>query len=419
MKFRRVCRYTEFSGLADARPFVLAKIKTAVNFDMNEKRAKEFLKSNNIDVSPTDILVPGLCDVHVHFREPGFEYKETVKSGSEAAAAGGYTAVCTMPNLNPVPDCPKNLNVQLSAIKRDAVINVIPYGAITVGERGEALSEMKKTAAEVCAFSDDGKGIQDAEIMRRAMSTAAELGMIIAAHCEDNSLLNGGYIHSGAYAAAHGHRGIPSESEYVQIERDLNLAAATGCAYHVCHISAKESVNIIREAKRSGIDVTCETAPHYLVLSEDDLKEDGRFKMNPPLRSVLDKEALLEGIQDGAIDMIATDHAPHSAEEKSGGLEKSLMGVVGLETAFPILYTNLANRGVISVSRLIELMSSNPRKRFNITSDIGFSVFDVENPYIIDPERFKTKGRATPFEGARVLGRCKATVYNGRIVYRG
>ena len=385
---------------------------------MNTEKAKEFLTSRNIDVSPTDIIVPGLCDVHVHFREPGFEYKETIKSGSDAAAAGGYTAVCTMPNLNPVPDCTENLNIQLAAIRKDAVCAVIPYGAITVGERGEYLSDMADMASSVCAFSDDGRGIQNPEIMREAMKTAAALGKVIAAHCEDNSLLNGGYIHKGRYAAAHGHRGISSESEYVQIDRDLNLAAATGCSYHICHISTKESVNLIRSAKQSGVDVTCETAPHYLVLSDDDLKEDGRFKMNPPLRDISDKEALLEGICDGTIDMIATDHAPHSADEKSKGLEKSLMGVVGLETAFPVLYTNLVKNGVVSLKRLIELMSTNPRKRFKISTDIGFSVFDAKNPYIINPNGFKTKGRATPFDGISVFGRCKATVYNQKVIYQ-
>ena len=385
---------------------------------MNTEKAKEFLTSRNIDVSPTDIIVPGLCDVHVHFREPGFEYKETIKSGSDAAAAGGYTAVCTMPNLNPVPDCTENLNIQLAAIRKDAVCAVIPYGAITVGERGEYLSDMADMASSVCAFSDDGRGIQNPEIMREAMKTAVALGKVIAAHCEDNSLLNGGYIHKGRYAAAHGHRGISSESEYVQIDRDLNLAAATGCSYHICHISTKESVNLIRSAKQSGVDVTCETAPHYLVLSDDDLKEDGRFKMNPPLRDISDKEALLEGICDGTIDMIATDHAPHSADEKSKGLEKSLMGVVGLETAFHVLYKNLVKNGVISLERLIELMSTNPRKRFKISTDIGFSVFDVTNPYIINPNGFKTKGRATPFSGISVFGRCKATVYNQKVIYQ-
>ena len=385
---------------------------------MNKEKVKEFLTSRNIDVSPTDIIVPGLCDVHVHFREPGFEYKETIKSGSDAAAAGGYTAVCTMPNLNPVPDCTENLNIQLAAIRKDAVCAVIPYGAITVGERGEHLSDIADMASSVSAFSDDGRGIQNPEIMREAMKTAAALGKVIAAHCEDNSLLNGGYIHKGRYAAAHGHRGISSESEYVQIDRDLNLAAATGCSYHICHISTKESVNLIRSAKQSGVDVTCETAPHYLVLSDDDLKEDGRFKMNPPLRDISDKEALLEGICDDTIDMIATDHAPHSADEKSKGLEKSLMGVVGLETAFPVLYTNLVKNGVISLERLIELMSTNPRKRFKISTDIGFSVFDVTNPYIINPNGFKTKGRATPFSGISVFGRCKATVYNQKVIYQ-
>lgn len=305
--------------------------------------AEKFLADGGLSpvISKKYIIVPGLCDVHVHFREPGFSYKETIASGSAAAAHGGYTAVCTMPNLDPVPDSAEHLQVQLDAIKRGAAIKVLPYGAITVGEKGERLADMESISDKVCAFSDDGKGVQNDEMMREAMTAAKRLGKIIAAHCEDNALLFGGYIHDGEYAKMHGHRGISSASEYKQIERDLRLAEETDCAYHVCHISTKESVELIRQAKVRGVDVTCETAPHYLVLCDEDMQEDGRFKMNPPLRSREDKEALIEGIKDGTIDMIATDHAPHSAEEKGRGLEKSLMGVVGLETAFPVLYTEL------------------------------------------------------------------------------
>ena len=364
------------------------------------------------------IIVPGLCDVHVHFREPGFSYKETIASGSAAAAHGGYTAVCTMPNLDPVPDSAEHLQVQLDAIKRGAAIKVLPYGAITVGEKGEKLADMEAMSDKVCAFSDDGKGVQNDEMMREAMTAAPRLGKIIAAHCEDNSLLFGGYIHDGEYARMHGHRGISSASEYKQIERDLRLAEETGCAYHVCHISTKESVELIRQAKAHGVNVTCETAPHYLVLCDEDMQEDGRFKMNPPLRSREDKKALIEGIKDGTIDMIATDHAPHSAEEKGRGLEKSLMGVVGLETAFPVLYTELVMKNIITFDRLVELMSFKPKERFGIDTNNDFAVFDISEAYKIDPEDFLSMGRATPFAGREVFGRCLLTVHNGKVVYK-
>ncbi len=363
------------------------------------------------------VILPGLCDVHVHFREPGFLYKETMASGSRAAARGGYTAVCTMPNLAPVPDSAEHLQVQLDAIEKDACIRVIPYGAITVGERGENLAALDEMADKVCAFSDDGRGVQSDEMMHRAMTEAKRLGKIVAAHCEVNDLLRGGYIHDGAYAAAHGHRGICSESEWGQIARDLQLAKEIGCAYHVCHISTKESVDLIRQAKAEGVDVTCETGPHYLTMCDEDLQEDGRFKMNPPLRSREDRDALIEGIKDGTIDMIATDHAPHSAEEKARGLEKSAMGVVGLETAFPVLYTKLVKTGVITMDKLIELMSVNPKKRFGIDTGEDFAVFELATPYTIDPEAFLTMGRASPFTGWEVYGKCLMTVHNGNIVY--
>ena len=382
--------------------------------------AEKFLADGGLSpvISKRYIIVPGLCDVHVHFREPGFSYKETIASGSAAAAHGGYTAVCTMPNLDPVPDSAEHLQVQLDAIKRGAAIKVLPYGAITVGEKGEKLADMEAMSDKVCAFSDDGKGVQNDEMMREAMTAAKRLGKIIAAHCEDNSLLFGGYIHDGEYAKAHGHRGISSASEYKQIERDLRLAEETGCAYHVCHISTKESVELIRQAKAHGVNVTCETAPHYLVLCDEDMQEDGRFKMNPPLRSREDKNALIEGIKDGTIDMIATDHAPHSAEEKGHGLEKSLMGVVGLETAFPVLYTELVMKNIITLDRLVELMSFKPKERFGIDTNNDFAVFDISEAYKIDPENFLSMGRATPFAGREVFGRCLLTVHNGKVVYK-
>ena len=382
--------------------------------------AEKFLADGGLSpvISKKYIIVPGLCDVHVHFREPGFSYKETIASGSSAAAHGGYTAVCTMPNLVPVPDSAEHLQVQLDAIKRGAAIKVLPYGAITVGEKGERLADMEAISDKVCAFSDDGKGVQNDEMMREAMTAAKRLGKIIAAHCEDNALLFGGYIHDGEYAKSHGHRGISSASEYKQIERDLRLAEETGCAYHVCHISTKESVELIRQAKARGVDVTSETAPHYLVLCDEDMQEDGRFKMNPPLRSLEDKQALIEGIKDGTIDMIATDHAPHSAEEKGRGLEKSLMGVVGLETAFPVLYTELVMKNIITLDRLVELMSFKPKERFGIDTNNDFAVFDISEAYKIDPENFLSMGRATPFAGREVFGRCLLTVHNEKVVYK-
>ena len=382
--------------------------------------AEKFLADGGLSpvISKKYIIVPGLCDVHVHFREPGFSYKGTIASGSAAAAHGGYTAVCTMPNLDPVPDSAEHLQVQLDAIKRGAAIKVLPYGSITVGEKGEKLADMEAMSDKVCAFSDDGRGVQNDGMMREAMAKAKRLGKIIAAHCEDNSLLFGGYIHDGEYARMHGHRGISSASEYKQIERDLRLAEETGCAYHVCHISTKESVELIRQAKAHGVNVTCETAPHYLVLCDEDMQEDGRFKMNPPLRSREDKEALIEGIKDGTIDMIATDHAPHSAEEKGRGLEKSLMGVVGLETAFPVLYTELVTKNIITFDRLVELMSFKPKERFGIDTNNDFAVFDISEAYKIDPKDFLSMGRATPFVGREVFGRCLLTVHGGKTVYK-
>ena len=363
------------------------------------------------------VIFPGFCDVHVHFREPGFSYKETIATGSRAAARGGYTAVCTMPNLNPVPDSVEHLEVQRRLIEETACIHVYPYGAITIGEQGEALSDLEGMAPDVVGFSDDGRGVQSYDLMRQAMLRAKALGKPIVAHCEVNSLLRGGYIHDGDYAKAHGHRGICSESEWGQIARDLQLVKETGCAYHVCHVSAKESVALIRKAKAEGLDVTCETGPHYLVMDDSDLQEDGRFKMNPPLRGKEDREALIQGILDGTIDMIATDHAPHSAEEKSRGLEKSAFGIVGIETAFPILYTCLVKPGILSLNKLLELLCVNPRRRFGLPLGTDYSIWDLNAAYPIDPEDFLSKGRATPFAGWQVNGKCIATICDGKLVY--
>ena len=334
------------------------------------------------------LIVPGFCDVHVHLREPGFSYKETIESGTAASARGGYTAVCSMPNLSPAPDSVENLERQLELIREEASIAVFPYGTITVGQAGERLSDMEGMAPSVIAFSDDGRGVQSRELMLDAMREAKRLGKMIVAHCEDNALLHGGYIHDGEYARAHGHKGICSESEWGPIARDIELVRESGCSYHVCHISTKESVDVIRRAKAEGVDITCETGPHYILLDDSHLEEDGRFKMNPPLRSPEDREAILEGVLDGTIDMIATDHAPHSAEEKSRGLAGSAMGVVGIETAFPLLYTHLVKKGRITLERLVKLMSESPRSRFGIDSPLGVTVFDVSCEYEIDPADF-------------------------------
>ena len=363
-------------------------------------------------------ILPGFCDVHVHFREPGFSYKETILSGSRAAAHGGYTAVCTMPNLNPVPDSVEHLNEQIKIIENDAVINVYPYASITIGQNGLKLSDMEGMSNECIAFSDDGRGVQSRELMREAMLKAKALGKMIVAHCEDNSLLHGGYIHDGQYAKTHGHRGICSESEWGPIKRDLELVRETDCAYHVCHISCKESVELIRQAKAEGLNVTCETGPHYLILDDSDLQEDGKFKMNPPLRSREDKLALIEGIKDGTIDMIATDHAPHSAEEKSKGLEKSAFGIVGIETAFQLLYTYFVKTNVITLDKLINLLCFNARKRFNIPLNNDYTIWRLDEEIVVNPNDFISKGKAMPFENYKLFGKCYLTVCDGKIAYK-
>ncbi|MBR5438982.1 MAG: dihydroorotase [Clostridia bacterium] len=395
---------------------------------MEVLNVKEFAKQNNQFNSilnpilsqfsyDNTFVFPGFCDVHVHFREPGFFYKETIKSGSQSGARGGFTTVFTMPNLNPVPDSLKNLQIQLDAIKKDGVIEILPYASITKGQQGQELSDFEDLAPLVAGFSDDGKGVQSREMMKSAMLKAKALNKIIVAHCEDNSLLDGGYIHKGDYALKNGHKGISSESEYMQIARDVELLKETGAKYHVCHVSTKESVEIIRNAKKQGVDITCETAPHYLVFNDSMLKDEGRFKMNPPIRAEEDRLALIEGIKDGTIDMIATDHAPHSEEEKSKGLKGSLMGIVGLETCFPVLYTNLVKTGVITLQKLIELLCYNPRKRFGIKEQ-GFTVWNLDESYNIDSSKFLTKGRSTPFENHKVFGKCLLTVCNNKIAYK-
>ena len=391
-------------------------------------RDSVFLGSGSIAGDELDIssfvVLPGFVDVHVHLREPGFSYKETISSGTLAAAHGGYSRVCAMPNLDPAPDSLQTLAPQLERIRTDAVIDVTPYGAITAHRGGRELADMEQLAPYVAGFSDDGSGVQDTDVMRAAMRKAASLGKLIAAHCEDNTLLHGGYIHDGAYARAHGHKGISSESEWRQLERDLELVRETGCAYHMCHVSTKESVALIRRAKAQGLDVTCETAPHYLTFTDEDLQEDGRFKMNPPLRAREDRDALIEGLLDGTIDMLVTDHAPHSREEKARGLEKSAMGVVGLETSFAASYTALVQTGILPLEKLVDLMHGAPMRRFGCGTELAegqpadLTAFDLTKTYTVDPEMFLTMGRATPFAGRALTGVCKLTMIGGEPVWK-
>ena len=386
----------------------------ARDFESRFSGSQEFLSAENV------ILIPSFVDVHVHLREPGFFYKETIKTGTTAAARSGYAHVFSMPNLKPVPDDLENLKVQLDIIEKDAVIPVTPYGSLTVGERGEELADLEAMAPYVCGFSDDGVGLNDMDLMARAMEIAKKHGKLVVAHCEDMELRNGGYIHDGVYAKAHGHKGICSESEWGPIKRDIELAEKIGCSYHVCHISTKESVEIIRQAKARGVDVTCETAPHYLIFCDEDLQEDARFKMNPPIRSREDRAALIEGILDGTIDMIATDHAPHSAEEKSKGLKDSALGIVGLETAFAMMYPHFVKTGRMSLDKLIELMSTNPRKRFGLPSaeeNMDYSLWEIGTEYTVDPADFASMGKATPFAGMKAYGRCLFNVAGGKTVW--
>ncbi len=369
-------------------------------------------------------IFPGFVDVHVHLREPGFLSKETILTGTKAAAHGGYTDVCSMPNLNPTPDSLKHLKLQLDAIEKDASVHVYPYGTITVGEAGEKMADLEEMAPYVIGFSDDGRGVQKEEMMENAMLKAKALDKIISAHCEDNDLLFGGYIHDGEYAKEHGHRGICSESEWGPIKRDIELVKKTGCAYHVCHISTKESVELIRQAKKDGVNITCETGPHYLVMNDGMLKEEGRFKMNPPIRSEEDRKALVEGIMDGTIDVIATDHAPHTLEEKSRGLEKSPMGVTGIETAFPVAYTKLVKENVISLEKLVDLLHNNAKKRFGIGTDItvgekaNLCVFDLDATIDVSEDFFLSMGKSSPFTGNSYYGKCLLTLCDGKIAYQ-
>ena len=419
-----VLKYLLKNGLLFTKEgFLPADLLTAEGRIVSIARGLDAAGAAVIDLHHAAVF-PGFVDVHVHLREPGFSYKETIRTGTLSAARGGYVHVCAMPNLDPVPDSLEALNVQREIIARDAAVHVHPYGAITRGERGEALADMEAMAPFVAGFSDDGRGVQSGEMMRKAMLEAKRLGKPVAAHCEDNGLLRGGYIHDGDYARARGHRGICSESEWGQIARDLKLAEETGVKYHVCHVSARESVALIREAKARGVDVTCETGPHYLVFCDGDLREDGRFKMNPPIRSREDRAALIEGLRDGTIDMIATDHAPHSAEEKSRGLEKSAMGVVGLETAFAAVYTHLVKPGLLSMDRLMALLNGNAARRFGYGTPLAegqpadLTVFGLDRPFRVDPEQFRSMGRATPFAGMELYGVCLLTMADGKSVWR-
>ena len=391
-------------------------MKSYMNSKFDEQLVRATLSGSTVFATDNIVVFPGFCDVHVHFREPGFSYKETIRTGSLSAANGGYTDVCTMPNLSPVPDSVENLRAQLDIIDRDAKIGVHPYASITVGQHGKELSDLEGMKDLAIAYSDDGRGVQSDEMMENAMIRAKSLGKMIVAHCEVNDLLKGGYIHDGEFARLHGMKGICSESEWGQIKRDIELAKKTGCKYHVCHISTKESVELIRQAKRDGVDITCETGPHYLVFNDMMLKDEGRFKMNPPIRGEEDRQALIEGIKDGTIDMIATDHAPHSSEEKGRGLEKSAMGVVGLETAFAVMYTHLVKTGQISLEKLLDLMCYSPRRRFGIELGNDYTVFDLDKKFTVDPTKFLSMGRATPFEGMELYGECLLTVKDGKVV---
>ena len=391
-------------------------MRNYTNLNLDQHLISAVISDSTVFDSDNIVILPGFCDVHVHFREPGFSYKETIMTGSLSGANGGYTDVCTMPNLKPVPDSVENIKAQLDIIKRDAKIGVYPYASITVGQMGEALSDFEGLKDLCIAFSDDGRGVQSDEMMEKAMTLAKKLDKIIVAHCEINELLKGGYIHDGEFARLNNMKGICSESEWGQIKRDIELAKKTGCKYHVCHISTRESVELIRQAKRDGVDITCETAPHYLVFNDMDLKDEGRFKMNPPIRSEGDRLALIEGIKDGTIDMIATDHAPHSKEEKSKGLSGSNMGVVGLETAFSVMYTHLVKTGIITLEKLIELLCCNPRRRFGIPIGESYTVFDLDKSYTVDPNSFLSMGKATPFEGNTLYGECLLTVKDSKIV---
>ena len=391
-------------------------MKNYTVFKVDEQFVSATLSDSTVFGNDNIVVFPGFCDVHVHYREPGFSYKETIKTGSLSGANGGYTDVCTMPNLNPVPDSKESIRAQLDIIKNDAKIGVHPYASITVGQKGEELSDLDGMKDLCIAYSDDGRGVQSDEMMESAMLKAKELDKIIVAHCEVNELLRGGYIHDGEFARLNGMKGICSESEWAQVKRDIELVKKTGCKYHVCHISTKETVELIRQAKRDGVDITCETGPHYLVMNDMMLKDEGRFKMNPPIRSEEDRQALVEGIKDGTIDMIATDHAPHSKEEKSKGLAGSNMGVVGLETAFSVMYTHFVKTGEITMEKLLDLMCYNPRKRFGIELGESYTVFDLEKKYTVDPQKFLSMGKATPFEGNELYGECLMTVKDGKII---
>ena len=400
--------------MAELKKLHIMTSPDTMNFHPDLESISAILPDDDFDY----YIFPGFTDVHVHMREPGFSYKETIRTGTMAAARGGYTCVCAMPNLNPVPDSTEHLREEQEIIDRDAVVEVLPYASITVGEKGQELVDFEALSERCIAFSDDGKGVQSEEMMREAMKKAKACNKMIVAHCEVDSMLHGGYIHDGAYAKAHGHRGISSESEWAEIERDVRLSGETGCAFHACHISTKESVEIIRKGKAAGLNISCETGPHYLVMDENDLQEDGWFKMNPPLRGTEDREALIKGIQDGTIDCIATDHAPHSAEEKAKGLEKSAFGIVGLETAFPLLYTRLVRTGVISLEALLKLLTTGPRKRFGLPETQDFTVWRLDEKFTVDPDEFLSMGKAQPFTGMELYGRCMLTVHDGKILYR-
>ncbi|AOM83255.1 Dihydroorotase [Salisediminibacterium beveridgei] len=371
-------------------------------------------------------LIPGLVDLHVHLREPGGEAKETILTGTQAAAKGGFTTICAMPNTRPVPDTVETWTRINQMMKKDGFITALPYASITIRQLGEELVNVRglKQAGAV-AITDDGVGVKSAGMMYRAMQEAAKEDIPVVAHCEDISLVNGGAVHEGTFSQAHGIKGITSVSESVHIARDCLLAEATGAHYHVCHVSTKESVRVIRDAKRAGIRVTAEVTPHHLVLTDEDIPGDNSlYKMNPPLRSKADREALIEGLIDGTLDIIATDHAPHTKEEKEQPMIRAPFGITGFETAFPLLYTHLVQAGFISISQLIDWLTVKPAEVFQLQAGelypggyADFTIIDPEMIQEVDPASFLSKGKNTPFGGTHLTGWPVHTVHNGKVVY--
>lgn len=399
-------------------------VKDGIIIEMNE--CIENTEAQVYDLAGK-LVSPGLIDVHVHLREPGYERKETIETGTKAAARGGYTTIAAMANTIPVPDSMESVTYIEGLLQQSAQVRVFPYAAITLGERGQEIVDVEALSeTSILGFSDDGRGIQEAGVMYQAMQRAKAVNKPIVAHCEDDSLLFGGYLHDGEYAKANGHRGILSVSESAQIARDIMLAQATGVHYHICHISTKESVELVRFAKAQGINVTAEVSPHHLILCDTDIvNDDPNFKMNPPLRADADRIACVQGLLDGTIDVIATDHAPHHEDEKAWGIETAPFGIVGLETAFPLMYTKFVKTGKMTLKQLIDCMSTKPANIFNLpygTLEVGaaadITIIDLDKEMEIDSSQFLSKGKNTPFNGYNVTGWPVMTLVGGRVAYK-